>query len=80
MILHFHYALPAIAGQILVNDLQRIDTVFAKAFMWQLSSVVLSAADIVDNADKKTIPLYLQLHRLWLYNFLIFFMSTHELN
>ena len=48
-----HYALPAIAGQILVNDLNRINAVFAKAFRWQLTSIVPSAADIIDNADKK---------------------------
>ena len=33
----FQYALPEIAGQISVNDLNRIDAVFAKAFRWQLS-------------------------------------------
>ena len=49
----FQYALPAIAGQISVNELNRIDAVLAKAFRWQLTSMVPSAADIVDNADKK---------------------------
>ena len=49
----FQYGLPAIAGQISVNDLNRIDAVFAKASRWQLTSIVPSAADIVDNADKK---------------------------
>ena len=42
VVAHFEYALPAIAGQILVNDLNRIDSVFAKAFRWQLSSIVPS--------------------------------------
>ena len=31
VVARFHYALPAIAGQISVNDLQRIDAGFAKA-------------------------------------------------
>ena len=48
----FQYALPAIAGQSSVNDLNRIGPVFAKACRWQLNSIVPSAAD-VDNADKK---------------------------
>ena len=49
----FHYALTAIAGYILVNDLNRINAVFAKAFKWQLTFMVPSAADRLDNADKK---------------------------
>ena len=53
VVARFHYALPAIAGQILVSDLHRIDAVFAKAFRWQHTSIVPRAADIVDNADKK---------------------------
>ena len=53
VVARFHYALLAIAGQILVNDLNRIDAVFAKAFSWQLTFIVPSAADIVDNADNK---------------------------
>ena len=53
VVARFHSALPAIAGQISVNDLNRIEAVFAKAFRWQLTSIVPSAADIVDNADKK---------------------------
>ena len=53
VVARFHYALPAIAGQISVNDLHRIDAVFAKASRWQLTSIVPSAADIVDNADKR---------------------------
>ena len=65
VVTRFQYALPAIAAQISVNDLHRIyavsakaflhriDAVFAKAFRWQLTSIVPSAADIVDNADKK---------------------------
>ena len=58
VVARFHYALPAISGQISVNDLHKIDAVFAKAFRWQLTSIVLSAADIVDNADKNysTLP------------------------
>ena len=35
-----------------VNDLNRIDAVLAKASRWQLTSIVPSAADIVDNANK----------------------------
>ena len=31
VVARFHYALPAIAGQILVNDLHRIDDVFFKS-------------------------------------------------
>ena len=54
VVARFHYALPAIAGQTSMNDLHRIDAVFAKAFRWQLTSIVPSAADVVDNADKKT--------------------------
>ena len=46
----FQHALPA--GQNLVNDLDRIDAVVAKASRWQLTSIVPSAADIVDNAEK----------------------------
>ena len=53
VVARFQYALPAIAGQILVNDLQRIYAVFAKSSRWQLTAIVPSAADIVDNADKK---------------------------
>ena len=53
VVARFHYALPAIAGQILVNDHNRIDAVLAKACRWQLISIVPSAADIADNADKK---------------------------
>ena len=64
VVARFHYALPAITGQILVNDLHRIDAIFAKAFRWQLTSIVPSAADIVDNAGKKTIPLCPQPHSL----------------
>ena len=52
IIAHFQYALPAIVGQILVDDLNRIDAVFAKAFRWQLTSIVPSTADRVDNVDK----------------------------
>ena len=52
-IAHFHYALPAIADQISINALHRIDAVLAKAFRWQLTSIVPSVADIVDNANKK---------------------------
>ena len=61
VVARFHYALPAIAGQISVNDLNRIDAVFTKAFRWQLTSIVPSAAEIVDNADKNysTPPLIL---------------------
>ena len=47
-----------------MNDINRIDAVFAKAFRWQLISTVPSAADIVNNADKKTIPLSRQPHPL----------------
>ena len=47
------YALPATSGQISVNDLNRIDAVFAKASRWQLTSIVPSAAAIVDNTYKK---------------------------
>ena len=36
----------------------------AQAFRWQLTSIVSSAADIVDNADKKTVSLCPQLHPL----------------
>ena len=61
---HFQYALPVIAGQISVNDFNRIDAVFSKVFRWQLTSIVPSAADIVDNADTKTIPLCPQPHSL----------------
>ena len=39
VVARFHYALPAIAGQISMNDLHRIDAVFAKAFRWQLTSI-----------------------------------------
>ena len=53
VVARFHYALTAIAGQISVNDLDRIDAVFAKASGWQLTSIVPSAADIVDNANQK---------------------------
>ena len=53
VVARFQYALPAIAGQISVNDLHRVDAVFSKAFWWQLTSIVPSEADIVDNADKK---------------------------
>ena len=53
VVARFQYALPAIAGQISVNDFNRIDAVFAKASRWQLTSIVPSAADTVDNADKK---------------------------
>ena len=53
VVARFKCALPVIAGQILMASLNRIDAVFAKAFMWQLTSIVPSAADIVDNADKK---------------------------
>ena len=58
VIARFHYALPAIAGQISVNGLHRIDAVFAKAFRWQRTSRVPSAADIVVNAIKNysTLP------------------------
>ena len=64
VVARFHYALPAIACQIIVNDFNRIDAVFAKASRWQLTSIVPNAADIVDNADKKTIPLCPQSHPL----------------
>ena len=53
VVARFQYAVPAIAGQILVNDLNRIDAVFAKASRWQLTSTVPRKADIVNNADKK---------------------------
>ena len=58
LVARFQYAVLAIAGQISVNDFIRIDIVFLKAFMWQLTSIVPSAADIVDNADKNysTLP------------------------
>ena len=52
VVARLHYALPAIAGQVSVNGLHRIDAVFAKACRWQLTSIVPSAADIVDNAAK----------------------------
>ena len=52
VVARFHYALSAIAGQISMNDLNRIDAVFAKASRWQLTAIVHSAADVVDNADK----------------------------
>ena len=65
VVARLHYALPAIAGQISMNDLHIIiNAVFAKAFRWQLISIVSSAADIVDNADKKTVSLCPQLHPL----------------
>ena len=35
---------------------------FAKAFRWQLTSTVPSAADIVDNANKQKLPLCPQFH------------------
>ena len=45
---------PAVSGPISVNNLHRIDAVFfAKAFRWLHTSIVPSAANIVDNADKK---------------------------
>ena len=47
------YVLPAIAGQISVDELNRINAVFAKAFRCLLTSIVSSTADMVDNADKK---------------------------
>ena len=58
VVARFQYAVHVIAGEISVNDFSRIDTVFSKAFMWQLTSIVPSAADIVDNADKNysTLP------------------------
>ena len=57
VVARFQYALPAIAGQILSNDLNKIDTVFSKASRLQRTSIVPRAADIVDNSDKKTIQL-----------------------
>ena len=62
VIARLQYALPAIAGQILVDDIKRVN-VLAKAFRWQLTSIVPSAADMVD-ADKKTIPLCSEHHPL----------------
>ena len=44
VVARFQYALPAITGQILVDDLN-IDDVFAKAFRWWRTLIVPSAAD-----------------------------------
>ena len=77
VVARFHYALPAIVGQMLVNDLNRIDAIFSKAFRRQLISIVPTAADIVDNADKKTIPLCSHLHPFFIHHMLPPIQNAH---
>ena len=52
VVARFQYALAEIAGQIFVDDLNKIDAVFVKAFRWQFTSIVPSAANIAYSAYK----------------------------
>ena len=63
VVTRFRSPLPAIAGQISLDVLNRIDAVFVKAFWWQLTCVP-STADIADNANRTIISLCPQPHPL----------------
>ena len=52
VVARFQYALPALAGQLSVDDLRKVDTVINKTWRWQLTSHTPYSVDLIEQCDK----------------------------
>ena len=52
VVARFQYALPALAGQLLADDLHKADDLFTKARRWQLTSHTPNSANLIEQCNK----------------------------
>ena len=52
VVARFQYLLPALSGQLLADDLHKVDAVFSKARRWQLTSHTPNSANLIEQCDK----------------------------